>query len=161
MDEGGSTGCFCETSKMRSLSSVTLLLLLVLTLTAEASKRLKSHKGGKHEKSKPATECTPAETQYGKCVPEQGDCGEGLREATCKDRTDKIHCKIPCNWKKDISDCKYKFGPWGSCDAATNTKTRSGTLKRALFNAECQTTVKVSKPCSPKPKPPRGGKKSN
>uniref|UniRef100_A0A3Q4MCM7 Midkine n=1 Tax=Neolamprologus brichardi TaxID=32507 RepID=A0A3Q4MCM7_NEOBR len=53
-------------------------------------------------------------------------------------------------------DCKYKFGPWGNCDAATNTKTRSGTLKRALFNAECQATVKVSKPCSPKVKKVKG-----
>ncbi|XP_029993256.1 midkine b [Sphaeramia orbicularis] len=147
---------------MRSLFSVTLLLLLALTLTTEASKKAKNHKGSKHEsRSRPASECTPAETQYGKCVPEHGDCGDGLREATCKDRTDKIHCKIPCNWKKDISDCKYKFGPWGACDAATNTKSRSGTLKRALFNADCQTTVKVSKPCSPKVKKPRGEKKSN
>lgn len=53
-------------------------------------------------------------------------------------------------------DCKYKFGPWGSCDAANNTKSRSGTLKRALFNADCQSTVKVSKPCSPKVKKSRG-----
>ncbi|CAG05626.1 unnamed protein product, partial [Tetraodon nigroviridis] len=102
------------------------------------------------------SECSPAETRYGKCIPESGDCGEGLREATCKDRTDKIHCKIPCNWKKDISDCKYKFGPWGPCDAATNTKGRSGSLKKVLFNAECQATVRVSKPCSPKVKKGRG-----
>lgn len=53
-------------------------------------------------------------------------------------------------------DCKYKFGPWGSCDAASNTKSRSGTLKRALFNADCQATVKVSKPCSPKVKKAKG-----
>lgn len=55
-----------------------------------------------------------------------------------------------------LGDCKYKFGPWGSCDATTNTKSRSGTLKRALFNAECQSTVKVSKPCSAKVKKSRG-----
>ncbi|XP_071318183.1 midkine-B-like isoform X2 [Trachinotus anak] len=146
---------------MRSLFSVTLLLLvLALTLSTEANKRGKNHRG-KHDKSRPASECSTADTQYGKCVPEHGDCGDGLREATCKDRTDKIHCRIPCNWKKDISDCKYKFGPWGPCDATTNTKSRSGTLKRALFNAECQTTVKVSKPCSLKVKKTRGEKKSN
>ncbi|KAM7415407.1 hypothetical protein PAMA_019977 [Pampus argenteus] len=147
---------------MQSLFPVTLLLLLLaLTLTTEANKRTKSHKVGKHEKSRPASECSSAETRYGKCVPEHGDCGDGLREATCKDRTDKIHCKIPCNWKKDISDCKYKFGPWGVCDGVTNTKSRSGTLKRALFNADCQTTVSVSKTCSPKVKKTRGEKKSN
>ncbi|XP_029909362.1 midkine b isoform X2 [Myripristis murdjan] len=146
---------------MRSVLSLTLLLLLALTVTTEASKRQKNHKGSRQEKAKTASECTSAETHYGKCVPESGDCGDGLREATCKDRTEKISCRIPCNWKKDISDCKYKFGHWGECDAATNTKSRSGTLKRAMFNAECQTTVKVSKPCSPKVKKTRGEKKSN
>ncbi|KAM4734894.1 midkine b [Anableps anableps] len=146
---------------MRSLFSVTLVLLLALTLTVEANKRLKHHKGGKHDKSRPSFECATAETQYGKCVAENGDCGHGLREATCKDRTEKIHCKIPCNWKKEIGDCKYKFGPWSPCDAVTNTKSRSGTLKKALFNANCQTTMKVSKPCSYKVKKTRGEKKSN
>ncbi|XP_037538554.1 midkine b [Nematolebias whitei] len=146
---------------MRRLSCMTLLLLLVFTLTAEANRRSKHHKGGKHEKSRPASECSAAETRYGKCVPEHGDCGDGLREATCQDQTEKIHCRIPCNWKKEISDCKYKFGPWSSCDSTTNTKTRSGTLKRALFNAECQTTVRVSKPCSHKAKKVKGEKKSN
>ncbi|KAM3608594.1 uncharacterized protein V6R79_001394 [Siganus canaliculatus] len=143
---------------MRSLVSVTLLLLLIFSSEA---RRVKGHKGGKHDKSRPASDCSPAETQFGRCVPEHGDCGDGLRDATCKDWTDKIHCRIPCNWKKDISDCKYKFGPWGQCDAASSTKSRSGTLKRALFNAECQSTVKVSKPCSPKAKRPRGDKRSN
>ncbi|XP_029010256.1 midkine b [Betta splendens] len=145
---------------MRSLLSVTLLLLLLLALmlSTEASRRPKTHKGGK---PRPESECSSAETQYGKCVPEKGDCGDGLRDATCREVTDKIPCRIPCNWKKDISDCKYKFGPWGSCDSATKTKTRSGTLKRALFNAECLATVKVSKPCSPKVKGTGGGRKSN
>lgn len=58
--------------------------------------------GRKHDNPRTTSECSPAETQYGKCVPEEGDCGEGLREATCQDRTDKLRCKIPCNWKKDI-----------------------------------------------------------
>ncbi|XP_072290879.1 midkine-B-like [Eucyclogobius newberryi] len=143
---------------MRGLVSVTLLLLLALALSAEAGRgKAKGHKG---KQAKPASECTPAESQYGKCVPEQGDCGDGQREVTCKGQTNKIHCKIPCNWKKDISDCKYKFGPWGPCDAATNTKSRSGSLKKVLFNAECQDTVTVSKPCSPKVKKTRGDKKS-
>ncbi|XP_071395061.1 midkine-B-like [Centroberyx affinis] len=145
---------------MRSVWSVTLLLLLALMVTAVASKKHKG-KGRTLEKPNAASECSSAETQYGKCVPESGNCGDGLREATCKERTEKIACRIPCNWKKDISDCKYKFGHWGECDAATNTKSRSGTLKRAMFNAECQTTVKVSKPCSPKVKKSRGEKKLN
>lgn len=57
----------------------------------------------KHEKSRAGPECPPTETQYSRCVPESGDCGDGLRDVTCEDHTHKIHCRIPCNWKKDIS----------------------------------------------------------
>ncbi|XP_008309542.1 midkine b [Cynoglossus semilaevis] len=144
---------------MQRLFSVALLLLLVVTLST-ANRRAKNHKG-KHEKSGQASECSAAETRYGKCVPGHGDCGEGLRDATCKDQTTRISCRIPCNWRKEISDCKYKFGAWGPCDSTTNTRSRSGTLKKALFNAECQATVKVTKPCSPKVKRTRGDKKSS
>ncbi|XP_040019656.1 midkine b [Gasterosteus aculeatus] len=132
---------------MKSLLAV--LLLLALTLPSEANRRAKNHKGGKQEKSRLSSECSTTETQFGKCVPKDRGCGDGLRDASCRDVTEKIYCKVPCNWKKDIGDCKYKFGPWGSCEADTDTKSRSGTLKRALFNAECQPTVRVSKPCSP------------
>lgn len=44
-------------------------------------------------------------------------------------------------------DCKYKFGNWGECDTETGLKTRNGTLKKALFNAECEQSVKVTKSC--------------
>ena len=79
-------------------------LYSIRTRNKDDNQSLCAPTGGKNDKSKSASECTPAETRYGKCVPDSGDCGEGLREATCKDRTDKIHCKIPCNWKKDISE---------------------------------------------------------
>ncbi|XP_056138513.1 midkine-B-like [Lampris incognitus] len=146
---------------MRSLFAVIFLLLLALIVPTEASKRLKHQKGSKHDHAKVASECSSAETHYEKCVPQSGDCGEGLRDVTCKERTEKIACRIPCNWKKEIVDCKYRFGQWGECDISTNTKSRSGTLKRAMFNAECQTNVKVSKPCSPKLKKTTGEKKSS
>ncbi|KPP77162.1 Pleiotrophic factor-alpha-2 precursor-like [Scleropages formosus] len=108
----------------------------------EKTEKGKGAKGG-------STECM--DWQYGKCVPSNGDCGVGIREATCSGQVKKLKCKVPCNWKKDIGpDCKYKFGNWGECDTATGTMNRSGTLKKALYNAECQTTVKVSKPCAPK-----------
>lgn len=58
-----------------------------------------------------------------------------------------------------LADCKYKFGRWAECDTTTGTRSRSGTLKKALFNAECQTTIKVSKPCTPKTPKPKGGEK--
>lgn len=137
---------------MQGVLSITLVLLVALTVTTEAMKSNKDHprkaRHGKGKEGKPSSDCT--EWTYGKCVPEAGDCGPGVREATCKDTTKKIHCKIPCNWKKDLNDCKYKFTNWGDCDAVTATKSRTGSLKKAMYNAECQTTVKVSKPCTPK-----------
>lgn len=64
---------------------------------------------------------------------------------------------LVCPWF--LADCKYKFGRWAECDTTTGTRSRSGTLKKALFNAECQTTIKVSKPCTPKTPKPKGGEK--
>lgn len=63
--------------------------------------------GRKHDKARTTSECSPAETRYSKCVPDKDDCGDGLREVTCNDRTDKIRCRIPCNWKKEISERAY------------------------------------------------------
>jgi len=150
---------------MQGVSSITVVLLVALMVTTEANK----HKGHKErtgtraygKDGKQGSECDANEWTYGRCVPDTGDCGAGVREATCNDNTKKIECKIPCNWKKDISDCKYRFTNWGECDTATGTKSRSGTLKKVMFNAECQQTVKVSKPCSAKAKKPRGEKKRN
>jgi len=147
---------------MQGVFSITLVVLVALVITTEANRNHKGHKGrggnGK-DGSKASSDCT--EWTYGKCVPDAGDCGTGVREATCQDQTKKIDCKIPCNWKKDLNDCKYRFTNWGECDTVTGTKSRSGTLKKAMFNAECQTTVKVSKPCSAKPKKTRNEKKRN
>ncbi|RXN23836.1 diacylglycerol kinase zeta-like protein [Labeo rohita] len=143
-----------EKSTMRSLFSIALVLLVVLMITVEAS--MKKKEKGKEPKAD--SECS--EWQYGKCVPNGGDCGAGIREATCNEQTKKTKCKVPCNWKKDFgADCKYKFGRWAECDTTTGTRSRSGTLKKALFNAECQTTIKVSKPCTPKTPKPKGGEK--
>lgn len=50
------------------------------------------------------------------------------------------------------ADCKYKFGNWGECDTASSTKSRTGTLQKALFNVDCQQTISVSKPCATKVK---------
>ncbi|XP_028814378.1 midkine b [Denticeps clupeoides] len=127
---------------MRGVISIIAVLLVALGMTAGAN-RNKKEKG---------TECT--EWKFGKCVPSAGDCGPGVREATCNEHTKRHKCKVPCNWKKDFgADCKYKFGRWEECDSATGTRSRSGTLKKALFNLDCQTTIKVSKPCTPKSKP--------
>ncbi|XP_032102711.1 midkine-like isoform X2 [Sapajus apella] len=56
--------------------------------------------------------------------------------------------------KKDKfgADCKYKFESWGACDGGTGTKFRQGTLKKVRYNAQCQETIRVTKPCTPKTK---------
>lgn len=42
------------------------------------------------------------ECSYGRCVPNSGDCGLGVREAICSEQTKNFKCKVPCNWKKDF-----------------------------------------------------------
>ncbi|NXV16909.1 MK protein, partial [Cepphus grylle] len=122
-----------------------LLALILLAATAEAGKN-KKEKG-----KKDVSECE--DWRWGPCVPNSKDCGLGYREGTCKDESKKLKCKIPCNWKKKFgADCKYKFESWGGCSAQTGVKTRSGILKKALYNAQCEEIVYVTKPCSSKVK---------
>lgn len=54
----------------------------------------------KGKEAKAESECF--DVQYGRCVPNSGDCGMGVREATCNEQTKKYKCKVPCNWKKDF-----------------------------------------------------------
>ncbi|NP_001084019.1 midkine-B isoform X2 [Xenopus laevis] len=129
-----------------------ILLITILAVSSQAAKN-KKEKG-----KKGASDCT--EWTWGSCIPNSKDCGAGTREGTCKEETRKLKCKIPCNWKKDFgADCKYKFENWGECNATTGQKVRSGTLKKALYNADCQQTVEAAKPCSLKTKSKSKGKK--
>ncbi|XP_030620525.1 midkine a [Chanos chanos] len=140
---------------MRSVLSLAVVLLLAFLIVAAEAGKNRREKG---KASKAASDC--AEWRYGNCVANNGDCGPGVREGTCNDQTRKLKCKIPCNWKKDFgADCKYSFGSWGQCDAATGQKARSGTLVKALYNAECKQSITVSKPCSLKTKTKNKGKK--
>nr|ACO09413.1 Pleiotrophic factor-alpha-2 precursor [Osmerus mordax] len=137
---------------MRAVFSLAMLLLVALMLGSSEAARNKKEKG---KGSKGASDC--AEWRYGNCIANNGDCGLGVREGKCDEQTRKLKCKVPCNWKKQFgADCKYKFGNWGECDSTSNTKTRAGALKKALFHAECQHTIQVSKPCSQKTKPKEG-----
>ncbi|XP_017531219.1 midkine isoform X1 [Manis javanica] len=121
------------------------LVTLVALTSAVAKKKDKVKKGG------PASEC--AEWTWGPCTPSSKDCGGGFREGACGTQTQRIRCKVPCNWKKEFgADCKYKFESWGACDGGTSTKARQGTLKKARYNAQCQETIRVTKPCTPKTK---------
>jgi hypothetical protein len=40
-------------------------------------------------------------------VPNNGDCGAGVREGTCNDQMRKLKCKVPCNWKKEFGGRNY------------------------------------------------------
>ncbi|XP_035533706.1 midkine-B-like [Morone saxatilis] len=139
------------------MRAVLLLLLLVTLIT------IKTVAGGKNkkEKNKPSqsgSECT--DWRYGNCVPSNGDCGAGYRDGSCDQQKKKMRCKVPCNWKKEFgADCKYRFGGWGECDPSSGSQTRTGTLKKALYNVECQQTISVSKPCPGKTKTKTKGKK--
>ncbi|XP_059512199.1 midkine-like [Myotis daubentonii] len=125
--------------------------LLALT-SAAAKKKDKVKKGG------PGSEC--AEWTWGPCTPSSKDCGAGFREGTCGAQTQRLRCRVPCNWKKEFeADCKYKFESWGSCDGSSGTKARQGTLKKARYNAQCQETIRVTKPCAPKTKAKAKAKK--
>ncbi|XP_067295222.1 midkine a [Pseudorasbora parva] len=142
---------------MRGLFSTLIVVLVALMIvTTEAGKNKKEkNKGGKG-----GADCG-AEWRFGNCVANNGDCGQGTREGTCNEQTKKVKCRVPCNWKKEFgADCKYKFGNWGECDAATSTKSRTGTLQKALFNVDCQQTIAVSKPCTTKVKNKSKGKKN-
>ncbi|XP_028254459.1 midkine-B-like [Parambassis ranga] len=137
-----------------------LLLLLLATIIS-----VNTVAGGKNKKEKnnPSADSVGSECsdwRYGNCVPSNGDCGAGIREGSCDQQTKMMKCKVPCNWKKNFgADCKYRFGSWGECDPSSGLQTKMGTLKKALFNAECQQTLSVSKPCPGKTKTKPKGKK--
>uniref|UniRef100_A0A8C1EHP1 Midkine n=2 Tax=Cyprinus carpio TaxID=7962 RepID=A0A8C1EHP1_CYPCA len=148
---------------MRGLFSTLIVMLVALMIvTTEAGKNKKEkNKGGKD-----GSDC--AEWRFGSCVANKGDCGVGMREGTCNEQTKKVKCRFLFIfnhhfyfWNKIFifTDCKYKFGNWGGCEAATSTKSRTGTLVKALFSVDCQQTISVSKPCTTKVKNKSKGKK--
>ncbi|XP_062860032.1 pleiotrophin [Trichomycterus rosablanca] len=120
-------------------------LLMVTVVLAEGGK---AEKAGKKERK---SDC--GYWQWSVCVANEGDCGWGTREGTrsgtdCKQTIKTQRCKIPCNWKKQFGgECKYEFNYWGECDVATGLKNRTGTLKRALPDADCPSPVIATKPC--------------
>nr|XP_003465221.2 midkine isoform X1 [Cavia porcellus] len=115
-------------------------------------------KKDKGKKVSAGSEC--AEWTWGPCIPSSKDCGAGFREGTCGAQTQRIRCRVPCNWKKEFgADCKYKFDNWGACDGGSGTKARQGTLKKARYNAQCQETIRVTKSCAPKTKAKAKAKK--
>ncbi|XP_040038460.1 midkine a [Gasterosteus aculeatus] len=135
------------------------MLLLVITLIAVESVAGGKNKKEKNKPSQSGSECT--NWRYGNCVPSNGDCGLGFREGSCEQQNQRMKCRIPCNWKKKFgADCKYRFDSWGECDPSSGLRTRMGTLKKALFNAECQPSISASKPCTEKIKTRSKAKKT-
>uniref|UniRef100_A0A2K5C7R3 Midkine n=1 Tax=Aotus nancymaae TaxID=37293 RepID=A0A2K5C7R3_AOTNA len=99
----------------------------------------------KVKKDGPGSACAE-EWAWWPCTLSRKDCSVGFREGSCGARTQRIRCRIPCNWKKEFgADCKYKFENWGAY-GGTGTKVRQGTLKKY------QETIHVTKPCTPKTK---------
>lgn len=54
----------------------------------------------KVKKGSPGSEC--AEWAWGPCTPSSKDCGAGFREGACGAQTQRIRCRVPCNWKKEF-----------------------------------------------------------
>ncbi|XP_032102710.1 midkine-like isoform X1 [Sapajus apella] len=132
---------------MQHRSFLLLSLLALLALTSAVAK-----KKDKVKKDCLGIECAE-EWARGPCTPSSKDCGMGFRDCCCGAQTQRIRCRIPSNWKKEFgADCKYKFESWGACDGGTGTKFRQGTLKKVRYNAQCQETIRVTKPCTPKTK---------
>ncbi|XP_045142528.1 midkine-like [Echinops telfairi] len=102
-----------------------------------APKKDKVNKGG------PRQQC--AKWAWGTSTPRSKDCCVSFHKGTCGTQTLHIQCRVPCNWKKEFgAHCKHKFERWGgACDGD------SGALKKALYNAQCQDTILVMKPCTP------------
>ncbi|NP_001278412.1 midkine isoform c precursor [Mus musculus] len=75
-----------------------LALLALLVVTSAVAK--------KKEKVKKGSECS--EWTWGPCTPSSKDCGMGFREGTCGAQTQRVHCKVPCNWKKEFGAKKGK-----------------------------------------------------
>ncbi|KAK5891569.1 midkine a [Pseudochaenichthys georgianus] len=139
---------------MRAALLLLLLFLTVISVSAAGGKNKKE----KNKPSQSGSECT--DWRYGNCVPSNGDCGAGFRDGSCDQQNKKMKCRVPCNWKKEFgADCKYRFGSWGECNPSSGSRTRTGTLKKALYDSQCEQTISVSKPCSGKTKTKTKGKK--
>uniref|UniRef100_A0A2K6UHA1 Pleiotrophin n=1 Tax=Saimiri boliviensis boliviensis TaxID=39432 RepID=A0A2K6UHA1_SAIBB len=113
-------------------AAVFLAFIFILAAVDNA----KAGKKEKPEKKVKKSDC--GGWQWSVCVPTSGDCGLGMQEGTrtgakCKQTMKTQRRQIPCNWKKAI---------W----SGVQIPTRTGSLKRALHNAECQRTVTISKP---------------
>ncbi|XP_008323042.1 midkine-like [Cynoglossus semilaevis] len=123
-------------------AALLLLFFCVIAITTVA--------GGKNkERNKPSGPGAKCKWSYSSCVASNGDCGAGFRDGTCDTQTKKMKCRVPCNWKKQFgADCKYRYGSWGECDLDSGSRSTTATLKKAMFNVECQQTLTVTKPCS-------------
>ncbi|KAL0622810.1 Midkine [Plecturocebus cupreus] len=85
---------------MRHRGFLLLSLLALLALTSAVAK-----KKNKVKKDGPGIECTE-EWAWGPCTLSSKDCGVGFREGSCGAPTQRIGCRIPCNWKEFGADCK-------------------------------------------------------
>ncbi|MBZ3873608.1 Midkine, partial [Sciurus carolinensis] len=100
-----------------------------------------------------ASQGASAQWTWGPCTPSSKDYGVGFHEGTYGTQTRRIRGRVPSNWKEEFgADCKYKFEIWGAWVGGTGTKTRQGTWKKVGYNVQCQETIRVTKPFTPKTK---------
>jgi len=156
--------------KLLIIAAVVLVCLPAL-MTAKGAARPRKVQG----------ERTPAQPRdcgqwtEGQCVAKNNNtnCGAGTKIKSrtgdnCPVKEKTLKCKIPCaadgtevstggrgRPRPGKSACKYTKGQWSECDAATNMRTRTLTLKPSnrrnapAATTECEPTKTMSKRCPP------------
>lgn len=168
--------------KVLIVAVVVLVCLPVLLSAAKGgARRAKGRRGGEGEDEAANQRRDCGEWVEGPCVPKNNAaCGAGMRNKTrtgdncpVKEKTGKCH--LPCSGppaqggaaarpaggraKAKAAKCKYIKGEWSPCDATTNTKTRTLTLKTRRNSApstDCEQTKSESRKCAAARKNRRG-----
>lgn len=132
----------------RVLFALVVVVVLVLCVQARGNnkKGKANQRAGQQGQAKDCSEWT-----YGDCTM-QGNvtCGRGNKKGVrtgdnCSVKEKSFPCRVPCVKNK----CKYQKGEWSECDIATNTITRTNTLKKG-DPALCQASKVITKKCKNK-----------
>jgi len=149
--------------------AVVVLVCLPALLYAKGTKasRRTNNREGQGETTTRPKDC--GQWTEGQCTLKNSSatCGKGNLVKTrtgdnCPVKQMTVKCKIDCadapskggrNRNNRKTACKYIKGQWSECDAATNTKTRTLTLKTSRRNTspaptECEATKVMTKRCS-------------
>lgn len=140
------------------LKRVLFAMVLVLVLVCIHARGGKKGRGNQRAGQQGAKDCS--EWTYGDCTFQaNATCGRGNKKGVrtgdnCSVKEKSFPCKVPCLKNK----CKYQKGEWSECDLATNTMTRTNTLKKGDATV-CQASKAITKKCKNKKAP--GNRQSN